>query len=120
MTTITISPEQMAALSEAACKDFEKRMLAHFQEFFPDKCLELGTEETRKKIESGVRRAKAYGFESEQDVCCYIDLMFTFGDDFDADPDYERLRLILDEEPGEDNIERIDRLCGEAVAILEA
>jgi hypothetical protein len=120
MTTITTSPEQMAALSTAAYKEFENRMIAHLQEFFPDECLELGEEEVRDEIKYGVRRARVHGFESEQDVCRYIDLMFTFGGDFDADPDFEGLRLILDEEPSEDDTERMDRLYSAAMAILDA
>ena len=118
------SPEQMESLSKAAYKEFENRMVAHLKEFFPDECEELGEDEVRDEIKYGVRRAKVYGFESEQDVCRYIDLMFAFGGDFDADPDLEELRQLLDEDDdedaAEDATERMDRLYDAAMAILDA
>jgi len=114
------SAEQMRSLSKAAYMEFENRMLAHLREFFPAECDALGEDEVRDEIKYGVRRAKLYGFESEQDVCRYIDLMFAFGSNFDADPDLVELRELLDDDVAEDPTERMDCLYDVAMSILDA
>lgn len=112
-------PEQMETLSKAAYKDFENRMVAHLQEFFPNECDALGEDEVRDEIKYGVRRSKVYGFESEQDVCRYIDLMFAFGSNFDADPDLKDLREVLDDKSSDNPGDRMDRLYEAAMYILD-
>lgn len=120
MNMMMTSPEQMKRLSRAAYNEFENRMVAHLREFFPDQCEELSEDGVRDEIKYGVRRAKLYGFESEQDVCRYIDLMFAFGSNFDADPDLVELRQLLDDDVAGDPTERMDCLYDVAMSILEA
>lgn len=114
------SPEQMKSLSKAAYKEFENRMATHLREFFPDESEALGEDEVREEIKYGVRRSKVYGFESEQDVCRYIDLMFAFGSDFDANPDLMEMRKLLETDVTENPTDRMDCLYDVAMSILDS
>lgn len=72
-------------LAEHARADFVARMRLHLWEFFPEQSAALGDTRTGQLIEYGIRRAGEWGFESERDVCKYIDLMCVFGHAFDRD-----------------------------------
>ena len=79
-----VRPEQYAALTEAAHREFVARVAAHLRQFFPERCAELNDEATATIIEAGVERASAYGITGEGEVCRFVDLMFGFGHDFDS------------------------------------
>lgn len=81
-----VRKEQLEAFSRASVKDFENRMVIHLRKFFPQQCDVLGEAKTREAVHFGIWKAKKYGIISEHDVCVYIDIMFTFGQDFDVDP----------------------------------
>jgi hypothetical protein len=89
--------EQIDRLSEAACKNFEDRMLVHLEKFFPQHVTALGEEKTRFLVRFGVERAKTYGIVSERDVCKYIDLMVSLGVEFDTDPKLPWASRILND-----------------------
>lgn len=114
-----IRPEQMQQAAQAAYKDFEDRMVVHLQELYPEQYDALGEEEVREEIKYGSRRAEVYGFEAETEVCRYIALMFSLGSDFDADPDFEDLHEVLQDETLEDPEERMDQLYDVALKTLE-
>jgi hypothetical protein len=90
-----IRREQMDALSKSMEQNFEKRMVNHISEFFPDQVGKLGNTGVLKTIRYGIRKAASYGIDKECDVCKYIDLMIVFGRDFDANPAYEEAKRVL-------------------------
>ncbi len=107
-------------LAEQAAADFIGRMRIHLRRFFPEQCDALGETKTGQLIEFGIRRARVFGFQSERDVCKYIDLMCVFGHAFDRDERLPWARQILESrfpaDPGE-RMERLyetafDALCG--------
>lgn len=63
---------------------FEARLLAHVQANFAERFASLGEHGVRTLIREGAARAAGCRLESEQEVCRYIELMLTFGGDFDA------------------------------------
>lgn len=82
---LSIRPEQMQTLSEAARKGFDDMMVVHLKKFFPQRAKVAGEAKLREFIRSGVKRAATYNIKAKRDVSRYIDLMMTFGPDFDKD-----------------------------------
>ena len=84
---------QVDALAARSRDDFHTRALAHLRRFFPQQCQQLGEAGTREMLELGVARARRHGFVTELEVCKYLNLMFSFGRDFDTEQVWAR-RLL--------------------------
>lgn len=74
----------MAKFSEAALKRFEDMMVVHLNKFFPRRTKGADESKVREFIRHGVKRAASYNIKAKRDVSRYIDLMMTFGADFDT------------------------------------
>jgi len=75
----------MEALRSYMVKQFEGLMVTHLNKYYPKECETLGETDLRKTIQYGIERARSYNIDNELDVSRYINLMFTFGRDFDKD-----------------------------------
>ena len=84
---LIIRKEQMRIFREYMVGLFEDRMVSHLKKYFSDEFSLLGEEKVRNTIRYGIDRAKTYGIEIEYDVSRYINMMFTFGRDFDKNRD---------------------------------
>jgi len=80
---LAIRPDQMRNFSEAALKQFEDMMVVHLNKFFPQRTKAAGEPTVRKFIRYGVQRAASYNIKAKRAVSRYIDLMMSFGADFD-------------------------------------
>jgi hypothetical protein len=109
---------QWDRLAEQALADFIVRMRAHLREFFPEQCDALGEAKIGQLIDYGIRRAREWGFESERDVCTYIDLMCVFGNAFDRDKRLPWARHILETRFPPDPGDRIELLHETALELL--
>lgn len=107
--------EQIKAFERYMREGFERRVVAHLHKHFPKDCAGLGQDGVRQTVRYGIERAASYGIEAEGDVSRYIDLMFEFGRDFDADPELPWASEILADESIEYPDERMDRLCERAL-----
>lgn len=116
---LLIRQAQMEALNKSAQMGFEDKMLAHLNRFFPDAFAAMGEPGALKMIRHGIRRAKHHGFNSERDVCKYIDVMVVFGRDFDQDANLPWAAEILSDNTITDNKVRIDLLVTCAMAQAE-
>ena len=112
---LTMRPQQINAFSKMALRSFEDRMMAHVQEFFPEKCETLGAEKTHAAIRQGMLKARKYGILSEYGVCIFIDVMFEYGGDFDVDPALPWARQVLNDPAIWDPTYRINRLFDAAM-----
>lgn len=83
---LTIRDEQVRAMRGTVQRQFEDRMVTHLGEFFSDQCEALGEAGVRDAIRYGLQQAEAHGFGREKDVVRYLNLMFTFGREFDTEP----------------------------------
>ncbi len=92
---LRIQPEQVAAFSAAAVRDFEGRMVTHLRRFFPEECQRLGDDGTRALIRHGIHGAAGHGIVSEHDVTLYLNLTVALGRDFDRDPHLPWARAVL-------------------------
>ena len=92
---LVIRDDQIEAINRLTMKNFEDRMVSHLKEFFPEDCQQLGETQVRETIRHGVQQASKYEVVTERDVCKYVDLLFTFGRDFDKDPQLPWAKRIL-------------------------
>ncbi len=96
---LRIRPEQMQKFDDESLQRFENDMWGYFQEYAPQMCKAAKEENVRLTIRKGIRKAKTYGFENRGPVRFYIELMFTFGCDFDTDPQHQVwIRALLNTE----------------------
>lgn len=116
---LKIRKEQKDALREREIRDFENRMWAHLRILFPAYCEPLGEVRVKRLVRLGIERAAKYGIISERGVCIYVDAMFAFGRDFDADPALGWAKDILTDRSIEGEFARSDRLMEEALNRLE-
>lgn len=110
---------QKEVFSDAARRDFEDRMVAHLNKYFPVYCEPLGEERVRRLLAYGVERASSYGIVAERGVCVYVDAMFSFGRDFDADPRFPWAAAVLTDRALRDPLVRADRLFDAAYDHIE-
>lgn len=115
---LVISGNQMKTFEQAAVWNFENRLLAHLEEFFPKHCAILGEDEMRKVVRLGLKRAEAYGLISQRDLHLYMGLMMMLGSRFDQDPQLPwAAKILIDENIADPNI-RADRLYDRAMVYL--
>jgi hypothetical protein len=105
---LIIREAQLRVLSEYARGDLQARMLAHLRRFFPARCAALGERETEDLIAHGVERARRYNLDTEAEICKYLNLMFSFGRDFDTEQDWAARVLTGRDRGAPDSL--IDRL----------
>jgi len=51
---------------------------------FPDACEQLGSALLTERIETGLQKAESHGITELSEVTRFVQLMFVFGEDFDA------------------------------------
>ena len=117
---LRIRTEQLDALRAPALDDFIDEMMLHVHEYFPKESMALGLEAVRARVEDGIKRAEAHGVTSPRAVCKYINMIMTFGPDFDTHPDTAPwVRPILVDPEVPDGTARMDILSEKALSILE-
>ena len=92
---LIIGDEQIDALQRIAMKDFERRMVRHLKDFFPEKTEHASEEQARAFIGHAISRAKEYGIVKERDVARYVILSTLFGAHFDSEKRYRWAKQIL-------------------------
>jgi hypothetical protein len=111
---LVIRREQMEVFSSYMRDRLESRLAIHLERFFPDVCRQLGGSGVREAIRYGIERSGSYGMRSHQAVCKYLNLMFTFGRNFDTDPQHPWAAEIL-HGVAENGDERMSLLYGTAL-----
>lgn len=112
---LILRKEQMQALGDYLYKKFENRMVIHLNRFFQKTCGELGEAKTRELIRAGVKRAAIYNILGERDVCKFIDIMCSLGEQFDEDPTLPWARKILLDKTVKTPRRRMEVLCSAAI-----
>lgn len=110
---LTITKEQMIVFREPAIEDYLKRTVVHLNERFPEKCKEMDEPTLHEMVKYGIQRSASYGISTEGDVRRYVELMFTFGSDFDQDPDLPWASAILNNEAIRNPTTKMNRLYKE-------
>jgi Domain of unknown function (DUF4123) len=113
-----IRPEQYGALDELALSDFRQRLRAHLLEFFPKQCEELRDRGVDELILHGQSKANLYGIGLESGICKLLDLMISFGPDFDSDPKHIWASQILNDQAEGDMSARVSQLVERSIRVL--
>lgn len=111
---LTIRAEQLQILVAPLLTDFKERLTSHLIRFFPTDCQALEDRGLSNAVDRGLTRARSHGFRTENHVTKYLSLMFTFGRDFDTNPDHAWAHEILS--LGCLNSEKMIRLLDRAFA----
>ena len=94
---LVIRQEQIEVLRDYMLKQFKDRMVAHLRRYFPEQSKSLSNEDLCETVQYGIEQAAAYEIVNEYDVIGYINLMFTFGHDFDKNPSLPWSSRILND-----------------------
>lgn len=81
---LIIRPEQVKVLKQYMVRQFENKMLVHLRKNFPNETKKLSEDKLRAFIQTGIKGAKGYNIELEQDVQSYLEMMIIYGTDFDT------------------------------------
>ena len=92
-----IRQAQMDVLAEMSWQAFYEQFHAHAVKAFPDRCRGADRETMMETIRGGRARAERHGLSAERDISRYLNLMFLFGDDFDANPAFGWALQILED-----------------------
>jgi hypothetical protein len=109
-----IRTEQLDAFRTEVVRSFKARMVEHLRALPVAPCRPRSGEELIVLVETGVERARAYGFQMEGPVRLFLELMFVFGDDFDTDLRLPWAAGALRRDDGISEIDRADLLHDEA------
>lgn len=82
---LIVRQSQLEAMSAGLLHNFKKEVLNHVKRSFRAEYKSLGESMIRDIIDTGLKRARRYGLTGMRESCGYIDLMFTFGPNFDKD-----------------------------------
>jgi len=116
---LRIRNSQMQTFEQAAMSGFEARMVDHLRTYFPGHYKIWGPETARTVVQYGCKKAQAYEFITERNICLYLTLMATLGGNFDTDPQLPWARTILTDTTISEPTTRIDRLTEQATEFLD-
>lgn len=94
-------------------------MLVHINKFFPEHYEALGDDNCRELVTLGIKNAEVYDIVNERDVCKYIDLMVSFGVEFDKNPELPWAAKILNDKSRENSTEKTEALFKTGIRHLE-
>lgn len=111
---LTIRREQMKVFRKQRYERFLDRLARHARRFFPEQTNDLDGEALRRVCRSLVLRGSRYGFETERDLCKFLNVAFVFGEEFDEDPHLPWTRPYLEDDTAGPTL-KISRLYLEAL-----
>jgi hypothetical protein len=108
---LVIRNEQMDVLSEYMVEQFVNDALLHLRTTFPEQIKDMPVADLRSMIYTGIKNAGEYNITMEEDVLRYLELMITYGADFDMNPDTSWAEEILNKEDarGTEKIQLMDK-----------
>jgi hypothetical protein len=82
---LVIRTQQLRIFELRKSSEFEQRLIQHCRRFFPRAAAALGPR-LLGAVRESLDEASRYGFKDERDLCKYINIVFTFGRQFDRSP----------------------------------
>ena len=110
LAVLVIRNEQIRVFRREAEARFDRRLGAHFRQFFPRQCGFLGEGPLLAGLQAGRRQAEAKGFRAQREIALYISLMFLLGAGFESDPQIPWAAAILEDRTPVDPFARLTRL----------
>ncbi|MFH2055132.1 MAG: hypothetical protein ABIJ61_04170, partial [bacterium] len=107
---LIVREPQIMAFTPRLIDQYQRRMVAHLQQYFPDQCREMGETGVSEFVKHGISRAAVYGIKTELAVQQYLEIMMYFGRDFDVDHKRGLASRILNDPAIESGKARSDKL----------
>lgn len=112
---LVIRSEQLARLNDA---HLDSWLASHIERHFEEEAALLTPAELSSIVAHGRKRAADYGIDAPSDVTVYVDLMMTFGRDFDKDSEHPWAAEILNDQTIRDSADRVAWLYERALGQL--
>lgn len=93
-----ITPEQMRQLGSASQADFERRLLAHLQQRFPEQMRRADAGTSLQLVRHLQARAGHWGLDTESHTVAYAELALQLHPRFDEHPDHGWAQQVLADE----------------------
>ena len=104
---LCVRAEQMKVLQAKALCNFEDELFGYFKKKAVSMSWTVdGDKAIRETVQSGINRAQKYGFTKRGPVRFFVELLFTFGSEFDTDPLLPWAEGVLNNESIKDQVER--------------
>jgi hypothetical protein len=92
---LTIRDEQMREFEKLQRRIFAEDTVQFIKTTHADACARFGEDALRSMVAQALRKAREYHLTAQTDILRYINVMYTLGCDFDADPQYPWAREIM-------------------------
>ncbi len=89
---LTIRAEQIHALQDALSRRWLEQ---HLRASYPEQCKGISSHEFHEFLRVQMKRARGYGFLTDNQIRRYVHVAFLLGGDFDRNPDCEWAQVIL-------------------------
>ena len=83
---LVIRHAQWKALGNAARQEFIAALSQHAGEHFPAALSTMSPDEVEELCEEAIERSATFGVTGQREVCLWLNLMLTFGRDFESQP----------------------------------
>lgn len=104
---LCVRAEQMKVFQTKALCDFEDELSDYFKKKAVSRQWAVSSDEAiRETVRNGINRAQKYGFTKRGPVRFFVELMLTFGSEFDTDPLLPWAEGVLNNESIKDQVER--------------
>lgn len=115
---LTLSTRQLEVFKQKASEAFLDRAVVYLRKYDPARAT-AGDAALRSVAESGLAKARGYGFTLENNVFLILETMVTLGYGFDSDPQYYWLKSILKPDGKASENERASRLHWHLISYLD-
>jgi hypothetical protein len=82
---LTISKDQMNTLSKVQEERFVKKLVHYTREEFPDETMNIADEDLNAICSQAISKTRGYGITEKTDICRFLNFMFIYGFEFDAE-----------------------------------
>jgi len=115
---LTIKKEQEKKFFDASFTSFENAMLSHVMTYYPNHYLMMKEPAIRQTIRVAFARAGKYGFDTQRNVCQYLNIMLILGSGFDQDPQYPWAEAMLKDTKVSDPTKKIDGISDKTLEVF--
>lgn len=92
---LVIRKEQMETLRASMSRRFERRMLEHIKNNFPDRIRLVSDEIISNVVQDSIRRAESYSIQYEDDIRRFIEYLIIYGTLLDTNQETRWIGEIL-------------------------
>lgn len=92
---LVIRKAQQTAIGGVAEQEFENALCTHVATAFPSRFTEFGEDGTRGFVSRNRQRALRHGIDTMGGIVTFIELLLTFGEDFELSPDGSEAAILL-------------------------